>query len=88
MTGHGGPILDLSFSPFHEDILATGSEDTTMKLWKIPNEITNSLITNQPTADLKQHTKKVMLLNWNPTVEFTIASSGMDGNIKIWDINT
>jgi len=27
-----------------------------------------------------------MLLQFNPTAEFTLASAGMEGAIKIWDI--
>ena len=37
-------------------------------------------------ADLKGHSKKVMLLKWHPTAEFTLGSTSMDGAVKIWDV--
>lgn len=38
IQGHSDQILDLSFSPFHEDLLMTASADSTIKLWQIPSE--------------------------------------------------
>lgn len=35
---------------------------------------------------MKGHSKKVMLLKWHPTTEFTLASTGLDGTVKVWDI--
>ena len=37
LKGHKGPVLDIAFSPFHEDLLVTGSDDTKAKLWRIPD---------------------------------------------------
>lgn len=36
LTGHQGQITDLDFSPFHDNILATSSADSTLKLWVLP----------------------------------------------------
>jgi len=46
------------------------------------------LIQNQPNCDvdLKGHSKKVMLLKWHPSAEFTLASVSMEGSVKIWDV--
>jgi WD40 repeat protein len=38
IRGHHGPVLDLDFMPFNENILATCSEDTTVQLWKLPGD--------------------------------------------------
>ena len=34
--GHTGPIQDMEFSPFHENMLATASSDATIRLWAMP----------------------------------------------------
>lgn len=33
IRGHAGPIVDFDFSPFNDSLLATASEDGTVKLW-------------------------------------------------------
>jgi WD40 repeat protein len=38
LKGHLGSILDFHFSPFNDNVLATSSEDGTVKLWVIPEE--------------------------------------------------
>ena len=36
LRGHKRSVFDLEFSPFKETILATASDDSTCKLWEIP----------------------------------------------------
>lgn len=38
IKGHAGPVVDFDFSPFNDSLLATASEDATIKLWLIPDE--------------------------------------------------
>lgn len=76
-------------------MLATSSEDTTIKIWNIPEEwepidvsgsskggedITESLV------DLVGHSKKVSLIRFHPTANNVLASTGSDYTVKIWDI--
>lgn len=66
-------------------MLATASADATLRLWTMPEgSLTES--TDQSAAILKGHTKKVMLMQWHPSAEFTIASSGLAGGVRIWDV--
>lgn len=83
--GHKGPITDLDFSPFHDNILATASQDSTVKIWMIPDGgITET--TSKCDADLMGHGKKVSLLKFHPTAEFLMATGSIDQSIKIWDV--
>ncbi len=36
ITGHSGSVTDFCFSPFHSNVLSSGSEDGSVKLWSIP----------------------------------------------------
>eukprot|EP01080_Neovahlkampfia_damariscottae_P004260 gene4260-7596_t len=85
LFGHTGKITDFKFSPFHEDLLATSSEDATLKLWKInPEKITFQK--TDYTADFQGHDKKVNTLSFHPTAENVLVSMGNDNCVKLWDI--
>ena len=53
----------------------------------IPNEGLTSNISKYD-ADMRAHAKKVMLVKWHPTAEFTLASASLDGTVKVWDIQS
>lgn len=66
-------------------MLATASADATIRLWAMPNgQMTES--TDKAEAVLKGHSKKVMLMQWHPSAEFTLASAGQAGGVRIWDV--
>jgi len=72
--GHSGALQDLDFSPFHQNMLATASADATLRLWAMPQgSLTESV--DRAEAVLNGHSKKVMLLKWHPSAEFTIGSA-------------
>jgi WD40 repeat protein len=33
IKGHAGPVVDFEFSPYNDSLLATASQDGTVKLW-------------------------------------------------------
>jgi WD40 repeat protein len=35
ITGHQGTICDLQFSPFQTNLLATSSDDATVRIWEL-----------------------------------------------------
>lgn len=79
--------MDMEFSPFHDDFLATASGDSTIRLWKMPAggaKLEQS--TDKSEAILKGHSKKVMLLQWHPCADGVIASAGQTGGVRIWDV--
>jgi len=85
VTGHKGQVQDLAFSPFHGNLLATSSADCTVKLWSLPDEgITENY--EKFDANLNEHCKKVSLLQWNPSSEYTLATADIGGTVKIWDV--
>ena len=67
LAGHSAAVMDFEFNPFHEHIIATGSEDTTVKVWGIPEAGLTETIT-EPLVDMHGHGKKVTLLRAHPAV--------------------
>lgn len=57
IKGHSNAILDFEFYPFDDNYVVTASEDTSIKLWQIPLDFKEDLIT--PLVSLDGHSKKV-----------------------------
>lgn len=93
--GHTGAVLDMDWNPFDDSLLATASEDTKIKIWKIPEEWepTDAQGNANPgkpleesMAELSGHRKKVTLLRYHPTAANTLLSTSGDYTVKIWDV--
>ncbi|KAG5176878.1 hypothetical protein JKP88DRAFT_334438, partial [Tribonema minus] len=85
IAGHTGAVLDFDFNPFHEQLVASCSEDCTIKIWGIPDGGVTETIT-ESLVDLGGHQRKVTLLRFHPTANNILASVGADQLIKLWDI--
>jgi len=64
IAAHGSGVTDLAFSPFHDALLATASDDTAVKLWTIPDE---GKTLTEATALLSGHTRRVESVKFHPT---------------------
>ncbi|XP_074597900.1 coronin-2B-like [Brevipalpus obovatus] len=89
VTGHQGPVLDLRWNPFNDNVIASCSDDCTIRLWYIPDEgvsikkpITESIMT------LCEHKRRVSFIEWHPTADNILASAGYDNLIIIWKTST
>jgi coronin-1B/1C/6 len=85
IKGHAGPIIDFEFSPFNDYLLATASEDASVKLWIVPEEGVTTDITDCD-AELRGHAKKLILTRFHPTADYTLATAGADMTMRIWDV--
>lgn len=87
VSGHSRPVLDVKWNPFNDNIIASGSEDCTVKLWYIPDgglgmatDLTEFLV------ELQGHRRRVTILEWHPTAENILLSAGYDHRILVWNI--
>ncbi|CAK4082553.1 unnamed protein product [Aphanomyces euteiches] len=83
--GHRGAIMDFDFNPFHEHLIASASDDTTVKVWGIPEGGLTETMT-EPLVDLTGHGRKVTLLNFHPTASNVLVSTSADYTVRLWDI--
>jgi len=68
-------VLDIQWCPHDDDLIASGSEDCTVKVWQIPDGgLTENLV--EPVADLIAHQRRVGLVVWHPTAQNIVLSGG------------
>jgi WD40 repeat protein len=84
LTGHKGAVLDLDFSPFNDDILATASEDTKINIWNLTGGFEGHK--SEVSQVLSGHTKKVGSIKWHPVAENVMVSAATDYVVKVWDV--
>lgn len=87
VAGHKAAVLDVQWCPHNDDVIASGSEDCTVKIWQIPD---GGLIRNleEPVVDLVAHQRRVGLVVWHPTVQNILLSGGADNKVFIWNVGT
>ena len=87
VSGHKGEVLDIDYHPFNPYIVASASEDCTVKIWQLPKEGLKETL-NDAVQDLRGHKRKVGTVNFNPVANNILATSGTDYLVNIWDIET
>ncbi|NXU95353.1 COR2A protein, partial [Xiphorhynchus elegans] len=86
VCGHKGNVLDIKWNPFNDFVIASCSEDSTVKIWDIPNQLLKKNITS-PKKELLGHARRVGLIEWHPTADNILFSSGYDYKIMIWNLD-
>ncbi|XP_020616213.1 coronin-1B-like [Orbicella faveolata] len=85
VTGHGRPVLDIEWNPFNDQQIASSSEDSSIKIWHVPDDGL-SMDLDEYLVDLRGHSRKVNIIRWHPCAEGVIASAAYDSEVRIWDI--
>ncbi|KAF0881647.1 RBBP7 protein, partial [Crocuta crocuta] len=80
VDAHTAEVNCLSFNPYSEFILATGSADNTVALWDLRN-LKLKLHT------FESHKDEIFQVHWSPHNETILASSGTDRRLNVWDLS-
>ncbi|KAF4529652.1 hypothetical protein B566_EDAN017985 [Ephemera danica] len=84
LHAHSDTVTDMAFSPFHDDLLVTGSQDCLVKLWHIPeNGLEENL--SEPECTFSHSQKRVETVTFHPTTDFLLTTSSYR-TIKLWDL--
>uniref|UniRef100_A0A672M8E1 Coronin n=2 Tax=Sinocyclocheilus grahami TaxID=75366 RepID=A0A672M8E1_SINGR len=86
VSGHRGNVLDIKWNPFNDFCIASCSEDTTVKIWDIPEHGVLKNIT-VPRKELQCHSRRVGLIEWHPTADNIIFSTGYDYQVMVWKLD-
>ncbi|KAK1445072.1 coronin like protein [Babesia gibsoni] len=82
LKGHTGALQDISFNEFNYNILASGSDDSTVKVWDISGGGTEGTVM----ANLTGHTKKTTNVVWNNVTDFILLSGSLDNTVRVWNV--
>ena len=78
VEAHSAEVNCLSFNPFNEFIVATGSADKTVAIWDIRN-------LSRKLHLFDCHQEEVFQVGWSPHHETILASSGAARRLMVWD---
>ncbi|XP_012867015.1 PREDICTED: coronin-7 isoform X3 [Dipodomys ordii] len=79
---HSDLVTDLDFSPFDDFLLATGSADRTVKLWRLPGP--GQDLPSVPGVVLGPEELPVEVLQFHPAVDGVLVSTAGRA-VKVWD---
>ena len=85
IKGHHSNVLDLEFSPFSSDLLATSFDDYAVLLYKIPEGGLKEHM-KQEVQIYQKHTRKVPHVTFNPVASDVICSGAFLGEIHVWNV--
>ncbi|MFH4977612.1 hypothetical protein AB6A40_004321 [Gnathostoma spinigerum] len=80
VEAHSAEVNCLSFNPYSEFILATGSADKTVALWDLRN-------LKLKLHSFESHKDEIFQVQWSPHNETILASSGTDRRLHVWDLS-
>lgn len=80
VEAHTAEVNCLSFNPYSEYILATGSADKTVALWDLRN-------LRLKLHSFESHKDEIFQVQWSPHNETILASSGTDRRLHVWDLS-
>lgn len=80
---HSDLVTDLDFSPFDDFLLASGSADRTIKLWRLSG--TGEALPSVPGVVLGPEELPVEVLQFHPTVDGVLVSTA-GKTVKVWDV--
>ncbi|XP_076306921.1 coronin-6-like isoform X2 [Tachypleus tridentatus] len=87
VAGHKGPVMDIAWCPHNDNVIASSSDDTLVRVWQIPEGgLVRPLV--DPVVELAGHQKKVGLVQWHPSANNVLLSAGADCKIMIWNVGT
>ncbi|KAH9509688.1 Coronin-2A [Bulinus truncatus] len=85
VCGHAGAVLDIKWNPFNDCVIASGSDDTTVKVWTVPDSGLLGTLTDW-SADLHGHSRRIAYVDWHTSAANVLMSVGFDFKIMVWNV--
>lgn len=76
LKGHTAAVYNVLWNPIHTNLLLSGSNDKTLRVWNVDT---------QESTVLSGHTDNVRGLAWNYEIPYIAISGSWDGTLRVWD---
>ncbi|CAM9508972.1 unnamed protein product [Ectocarpus fasciculatus] len=88
VNGHKAMVHSIAFSPFQPNLMATGSEDSTVKLWSLPEGglAEGNMGADDAIADLTFNYTAVRYVEFNPVSENVVMTTNSDHSVQLCDV--
>ncbi|CAM9738098.1 unnamed protein product, partial [Chrysoparadoxa australica] len=96
LRGHSARTFQVHWSPLVPGLLASGSDDQSVRVWKMVPEMGTLLRTrksNDPVTEvvsawrvLKGHTHNVRPLFWSTEIPWLLITGSWDSTVRAWDV--
>lgn len=86
LHGHTDTVTDLEFSPFHDGLLATASQDCLVKIWHIPEKGLDASLSDAECVFYHKQ-RRVETVGFHPTADCLLHSTAA-GCVTLWDITS
>lgn len=88
IVAHRSAVVSLSFSPFDPSVLAVGSDDCDVSVWRVPDGgLSESLGAEDALCYLRGHTNGVRTLDFHPVASSLLLSTSLDNTMRLWDVD-
>ncbi|XP_037813202.1 coronin-7 isoform X1 [Lucilia sericata] len=84
LHAHTDTVTDMSFSPFHDGLLATASQDCMVKIWHIPEKGLETSLSD-PECVFSHKQRRVETVGFHPTADGLLHSTSM-GCVSLFDL--
>eukprot|EP00944_MAST-04C_sp_MAST-4C-sp1_P001147 g1147.t1 len=92
LNGHVDRVFNVAFSPLINNVIASGSNDQTIRVWQIHrinhNENAQPDLTGNCKCILKGHSDNIRALTWCSELPFILYSGSWDATIRVWNVDT
>ena len=79
--GHGTDVNVMSWNHLVNYLVATGADDGSFRIWDL-----RKLADSTPVALFRWHTKAITSIEWSPHESSTVALTGADDQLTLWDL--
>jgi coronin-1B/1C/6 len=92
---HTGPVLDVSWSPFNDSVVASGGDDGKIMIWKVEAAAFDGWGQEHwvpqdfdPVARIDGSARRIGQVLFHPTAEQVLATASGDQVVKLWDLGS
>ena len=95
LSGHAERVFHVAWSPLVANLIATGSDDATVKVWSLGDRLEEAAgappralpLSVGPRRTLKGHSKRIRPLCWSFEIPSLLLSGSWDATIIAWDVS-